>query len=199
MNALLLAYLFETHRKRRKTGASYGYVVVKHPNLDGSAVQCIIPVSHRVHNGFLPCEGRILQTFAKEKIMQYGPLADVFLNPSDGFIDQANQRPVKAQSLDDIQCGSILPLGAFILDEVNAASWVPAIWFFREEKQCCHIWSRKGARIVKQMIRPGEDALRLPGIMDFIEKLLNQFQVKILPSGIERLLSLIKDRLLGFF
>jgi len=42
-------------------------------------------------------------------------------DPADGLIDQVVQRGFEADSLDDIQGASVVPLGAFIFDELDAA------------------------------------------------------------------------------
>src|SRR6185295_15501836 len=102
MNTLLAAQLLKRDRRRRNAGTAHADVIVEHPDLDGSAAQIVITVRHRVHQGFLPCKCRVFEPLTEKKIVENGPLANVFFDASHGFVDQAHERRFEANTLDTL-------------------------------------------------------------------------------------------------
>ena len=107
-------------------------MIIEHPHLDGSAGQAVIPVRYCVDKRLLPSEGWILEPFAKEKIVQYRALANMFFDPANRFVDQAYQRRFETNPLDHVERATVLPFRAFVFDEIDTGARVPARRVFGE-------------------------------------------------------------------
>src|SRR5438093_481345 len=62
----------------------------------------------------------------------------MFLDPAHGFIDQADQRRLETNTLDDIESGAMLTLAALVLHKIDAAPRMPQAGIPTEEKESSH-------------------------------------------------------------
>jgi hypothetical protein len=190
--------LFEAYGRRRKTGAAHFDPIIKHPDLDGGARDSIIPVRDRIDQSFLPSKSGILESLSEKQVVEHCPLPDVFFDPTHSFINEAREGSFEANALNHIQRRAVLPFGAFIFNEVDAAARVPKSGIFSEKKQTGHIGSRLTARRIDQMIGMSKNILRRPGVLNSRCQVCNSSLIQILPPRIQRLLPFVKHAALGF-
>src|SRR5262249_45272668 len=88
----------------------------------------------------------------------------MFLDSAYRFVDEVHKRCFEANALDHIERPTVLSLGAFVFDEVDAATRVPKRRIFGKKQQTSHVGSRWTPRGIHQMIRVSENNLRRPSL-----------------------------------
>ncbi len=117
----------------------------------------------------------------------------MFFYATDRLINQAYQRGLESYPLHDIQKASVLALGPFVFDEINAAAGVPTGGVLGEKEQGRERRSRLGTGEIEEVIIMSQGALGFPGIPDFGHELVDGRAVQILPAGIEDRLPLVGE------
>ncbi len=105
------------------------------------------------------------------------------------FVYQSNQRRFETDALYDVERAAVLTLGAFILDEIDAARGASALCLWRTGavRPC---WGREERARVEQVIGLFNERLRLLAGLDLCGEGLDKIRSKIVPGRVECLLAL---------
>src|SRR5919108_470918 len=122
----------------------------------------------------------------------------MFLDSSDGFIDQTHEWSFEANAPDDIQRGAVPPLSAFVLDEIDTAARMPRAGILTEQKESGHVRRGSTAGVVQEVIRLCQNVWRFTIVLDLICETFHGIGIQIIPGGVQRLLSFVNDGSFGF-
>src|SRR5438094_4487954 len=122
----------------------------------------------------------------------------MFLDPAHGFIDQADQRRLETNTLDDIESGAMLTLAALVLHKIDAAPRMPQAGIPTEEKESSHRRHGTSSGVVQQMIGLSQNLWRLSIIVRLARERFNRVGIQSIPCGVQRLLPFVNHGSFGF-
>src|SRR5207253_4358677 len=102
----------------------------------------------------------------------------MFLDPAHGFIDQADQRRLETNTLDDIESGAMLTLAALVLHKIDAAPRMPQAGISTEEKESSHSRHGTSSGVVQQMIGLSQNLWRLSIIVRLARERFNRVGIQ---------------------